>query len=268
MSSDSIYDLDTVVKTWAWKVFGQDRKHSSSLKGYKRDDVTINLQWDGVTFTALDDDTIFTKTKQLGVPDQKVVFKSTFNNNTDVVQQHALKTERTTVVSQRMCVTKGFKCGANFGLKIGVPKDVAMVSAGANMELTLGSSMETSTSHSLTWSSDGTINVPGKSRVTAQMEVKEEEYECNFETRVKIEGRMVAKLKLPKEDDKTIFIAKEDIAQIIKQQVSHNDVSIQDNDRTAIWTITGTCYFRYGIEQIINTRAEPIETKSIAHDGD
>ncbi|OWF41677.1 uncharacterized protein LOC110462091 [Mizuhopecten yessoensis] len=268
MSTDTIVNLDAIVEKWAREEYEKDAKSIRDLKKYLKDleMLTKVPRRSNITFKK-QGETKFTKGEKEdaqegdnNIPNavNKIVFKSTYNNNTGYDQNHAFKTERTITVNEKTAMTNGFKMGMNFGIQLGVPR-VANTTLHINPEVSLSNSTETSKTHTLTWTSDSTLPVPKRHRVIAEVVVKEEEYTGLFESCIAINGLMEVDFIDPKSNS-IIHTVRDDIARIINKcqpLAIREDVKLS-GDTTVIWTVRGTCHFQYDIKQTINTRCEEL----------
>ncbi|XP_033751432.1 uncharacterized protein LOC117335503 [Pecten maximus] len=277
MDMDAIMDLDGIVENWARKELEKDAKSVKALKKRVNNyDNLIYARRDGNITFERQGDTEYRQTQNKledKMPNQTVM-KSTFKNYTGCQQIHAFKCERSTQVVEKLIMTNGFKMGANIGIQLGVPK-VANVTFGFNPELSFGNNAENNQMHSLTWNSDSNVHVPPHEEVIAEFKVTERKFIGTFESKIMISGLMEVDIKDP-DSNEIIHTVRENMAKIIElwlastkgrgsegqQRNTGYDIELSNGDTTAIWTVRGTCYFRYGVEQTIDTRSKPLTEES------
>ncbi|XP_069131642.1 uncharacterized protein [Argopecten irradians] len=268
MDAECITHLDEIVESWARKELKLDAKGIGVLAKRvktaglltcvpRRGKLSFNTQGE-TEFRPSSNDTNTEVPKTLS----QTVLKTTFNNYTDWEQKHAFKCERSTQVIEKIIMTNGFKLGTNLGVQLGVPR-VANTTLGIHSELSLGRNTETNKTHTLTWNSDSSVLVPKHTKVIAEMKVEEREFIGTFESKIVLNGIMVVDIKDQKRKE-TIHTVSGYIAQIVDKWSSSEDgrmikdFHLLDGETTAVWTVRGTCYFRYGVEQTIETRSEPL----------
>ena len=250
----NVIDIEDIVKTWAWTNFMKTRSKDNSK--LKLEDVQIHVNWSRVRFvTSAPDysDKIMTE-----LPKAQVVFKSTFRNDTDSEQEHSFQTERTTSCVSTTTMTKGFTKGFNVELKLGLPEDVAEITAGFGREVSMETGFEDTTEESLTWAVDSTIKVPPKHSTTAEMVVREKEFSANYVMTVKIRGIVVATINNLKDNNSFVQSVEGDFSQIMKDEQKRGADGFQIDERTVTWNIGGKCKFRFGVEQQVQLAEEAL----------
>lgn len=249
----NVTDIEDIVKTWAWTAFLKTR--GKDLQKLKFEDVNMNVNWSRVRFQPSAPD--YSDTNMVDQPNSKIVFTSTFENNTDSEQEHSFTTERTTVCTVTTNVSKGYTQGFNLELKIGLPEEVASATAGFGREVNTETAEENTKETSITWAVDSNIKVPKKHRTTATMVVKEKEFTGSFKMTVQIRGMVMVTFTNLRDNNSFIHSTEGDISQILKESKGHTGYSIEG--RTIIWEVEGSTKFRFGVEQQVKIDEEPLE---------
>lgn len=250
-----LMDLEEVAKTWAWTSFMKTR--SKELSKLKYDDVKLEVNWSRVRFVS--DGEEYTDKKMDDVPTAQIVFQSTFYNNTESDQEHSFQTERTTTCVSTTNMSKGFTKGFNVELKLGLPEEVAGITAGFGRETTIETGFEDTSEKSLTWAVDSTIKVPEKTKTTAVMEVKEKEFSAKYKMRVKARGIVVVAITNLRDNNSFIQSIEGDFAELMKDEAKRGAKGYTVDHRTVIWDVEGDCKFRFGIEQSIRLEEESLQ---------
>lgn len=249
----NVTDIEEIVKTWAWTAFMKTR--GKDLQKLKFDDVNMNINWSRVRFQPSAPD--YSDSNMVDSQNSKIVFTSTFENNTESEQEHSFTTERTTVCTSTTSVSKGFTQGFNLELKIGLPEEVAAATAGFGREVNTETAEENTKETCITWAVDSSIKVPKKHRTTATMVVKEKEFTGNFKMTVQIRGMVLVTFTNLRDNNSFIHSTEGDISQIVRDSKGHTGYCIEG--KTIIWDVEGTTKFRFGVEQQVKIHEEPLE---------
>lgn len=250
----NLLDLEEIAKTWAWTAFMKTR--SKELSKLKYDDVRLDVNWSRVRFVSEGEE--YLDKKMDDVPTVQVVFQSTFQNNTDSEQEHSFQTERTTTCVSTTNITKGFTKGFNVELKLGLPDEVAGITAGFGRETTMETGFEDTNEKSLTWAVNSTVKVPKKTKTTAVMEVKEKEFTASYKMNVKVRGIVFVSITNLKDNNSFIQSVEGDFSEMMKDEAKRGAKGFVVENRTITWDIEGNCKFRFGIEQSVRLEEEPI----------
>ena len=248
----NVTDIEEIVRTWAWTAFVKTR--SADYKKLKLDDVSLDVNWSRVRFTPSVPD--YSDGNMVECPSSKVVFTSTFVNNSNSEQEHSFTTERTTMCTATTSISKGYTKGFNVELKVGLPDEVAAATVGFGRELSVESTEEQTTEKSITWSVNSKISVPERSRAIARMEVKEKEYTGNFKLTVRVRGTVIVNINNLKDNNSFIHGCEGDISQIL-EDAKRGGYSI--DGRTAVFEVAGKTHFRFGVEQQVNLDQESLD---------
>lgn len=248
----NVTDIEEIVKTWAWTSFVKTR--GQDYKKLKFEDVKMDINWTRVRFTPSPPQ--YFDTSMVDQPNSKIVFTSTFENNTDSDQEHSFTTERTTVCTATTAISKGYTQGFSLELKIGLPDDVASATAGFGRETMVESTEETTKEQSISWSVDSTINVPGRRKTTAKMVIKEKEFNGKFKLDVRVKGMVIVTFTNLRDNNSFIHSSEGDISQILNDAKGYSGYKIEG--KTAIFDVEGVSKFRFGVEQRIKLEEEPL----------
>lgn len=244
--ANEIVDIEEVVKNYAWNAF----KKTATKSNLKYEEVSMKVIWDRVTFEPSEPE--YSAPRHLKHSSTNVIFESTFHNTTDKEQEHSLKAERTTTVMSTTNVSKGYTTGGNIGLSLAVPGDVFKATASFGRQVKLEKASGNTNEKILTWSTDDTIKVKPRSKLTAKVEIKEEEFNSNFKIDVKIRGRVVVVITNLKENNNFLQVVDAGIVEIFKSNDETKAALSPFNTNEANWTIQGSCNFKYGVSQSIH----------------
>ncbi len=150
-------------------------------------------------------------------------------------------------------VEKGFEIEASFDVKLAPPNPIIEANAGFRRELSLSEAREKMTEHELAWEVDSQVNVPPGYQTTADLVIREQEYNGHFYVRSRFDGKVHVNLRNKKDNS---------VLTTITGNVKHiftPDKGFQV-DKTGIYCITeGTCQCRFGIEQHVRLTQKAID---------
>ncbi|KAH3876945.1 uncharacterized protein LOC127870150 [Dreissena polymorpha] len=247
----NVTDVEEIVLNWAWNSFLKTR--GADYKKLKFEDVKMEVNWTRVKFTPSMPE--YSDGKMVDQPNSKIVFTSTFLNNTNCEQEHSFTTERTTVCTATTCISKGYTQGFHLELKVGLPEEVAAATAGFGREVNVDRTDEHTTETVITWSVNSNVKVPQNTKAIAKMEVKEKEFTGKFKLTVSIRGMVIVTFTNLRENNSFIHSSEGDISQILRD-AKREGYKIEG--KTAIWEVEGTSKFRFGVEQEVHLDQEPL----------
>ncbi|BFZ16181.1 hypothetical protein BsWGS_19220 [Bradybaena similaris] len=250
-----IVDLDELAIRWAWGVIQQRR--SKIFRRLEFIDLKFEVIWERVKFIA--EDPVYTDENKLEKPNSQVVFKSVYENTTNNAQEHTFQTERCTVATCKTTITKGFTKGLRLDLKFALPSKILSATAGFGRDLTLETSDESTREESIKWSINSNIKVPGKHQTVAELVVKEQQYTATFKTTARIRGQVVVMVTNLRNNNSFLQCLENDFSEIAKSLEDYSKQFTID-EKTVKWEVTGTCLFRYGVEQHVQLYESPIQT--------
>ena len=248
----NVTDIEEIVKTWAWTSFVKTR--GKDYQKLKLDEVKMDVNWTRVRFNPSPPE--YSDSSMVDQPNSKIVFTSTFENNTDAEQEHSFTTERTTACTSTTAISKGYTQGFNLELKIGLPEEVASATAGFGRETTVESTEETTKEQTITWAVDSNIKVPPKHKTTARMVVKEKEFNGKFKLKVSVRGIVFVTFTNLRDNNSYIHTTEGDISQILNDARGYSGYKVEG--KTAIFDIEGSSKFRFGVEQRVKIDEEPL----------
>jgi len=251
-----VVDLDDILITWAWNTFLKTR--GKDHKSLRFEDVRFEPVWDRVKF--LSGKPEYADETKLEKPNSQVVFKSVYENKTEHFQEHTFQTERSTVSSCCTNITKGYTKSSSLELKLGLPDDIASVTAGFGRDVSMESSDESTHEETITWSINSSIKVPPHHRTVAELVVKEQEYTASFRMATRIRGHVVVVITNLRDNNSFLQSVEADFCDIMSS-ASAEQYSKQFNveGKTVMWNVSGSCQFRFGIEQHVQLSEEPLD---------
>lgn len=247
-----VTDLEEIVKTWAWTAFVKTRGKAYEKLEYK--DIKMDVNWSRVRFNPTEPS--YKEKEMRDTQTSKIVFTSTFLNNTDTEQEHSFTTERTTTCTSTNSITKGYTKGFNLELKVGLPEEVACATAGFGRETNVEDVSESTTEQSITWAVDSSIKVPAKHKTTASMVVKEKEFTGKFELDVRVRGNVIVSILNQKENNCQIHTTEGNFSAIMKNAKGYSGYTI--DGKTVTFHVEGKSKFRFGVEQSVQLDEEPL----------
>lgn len=250
----NVTDIEEIVRAWAWNTFLKTRSRDHSK--LKLDEVHLDINWQRVRFTPTMPD--YSDREMVETPKSQIVFKSTFDNRTDHDQEHSFQTERTTTCSSTTTVMKGYTKGFNVELSLALPEEVASLTAGFGREVTMEAAEEDTHEQTLTWAVDSTIKVAAHHRTTAEMVVREQQFNANFKMEVKIRGTVIVCLTNLKDNNSFVQSIEGDIAQILEDEARRGRQGYAVQGRSVVYMVEGKCEFRFGIEQKVKLHEEAL----------
>jgi hypothetical protein len=245
VAMSNVTDIDEIVKSWAWTSFVRTRSKDHTKLRFE--DVHLEVNWSRVRFTPSSPN--YSDENMVESPKSQVVFKSTFVNNTETEQEHSFQTTRSTSCISSTSVSKGFTKGFSMELSLKLPEEIVSATAGFGREVNMQSGEEDSKEQTLTWAVDSTIKVPAKHRTTAEMVVKEQEFNASFTMNVLIKGQVIVVVTSLKDNNSFVQSVEGDVAQILSDEKKRGREGYTVNGQTVTWELAGKCEFRFGIEQ-------------------
>jgi hypothetical protein len=104
----------------------------------------------------------------------------------------------------------------------------------------------------MTWSTDGTLKVPAKTRIIAELRVEEEGYSCRFKTTVTIRGRVLVTINSPVDNNNLLMAVEGNVVDVL------NGAGGRAENGAIRWEMEGQCDFRYGVGQNIHVKKESL----------
>ncbi|XP_012938383.1 uncharacterized protein LOC106011851 [Aplysia californica] len=260
-----VVDLDDVLTAWAWTAFLRTRSKDHNKLTF--DDVKFEVVWDRVKFLAGKPE--YSDQQKLEKPNSQVVFKSVYENKTDHFQEHTFQTERSTVSSCSTVVSKGYTKGIRLELKLGLPDDVMAATAGFGRDVSMETTDECTHEETITWTINSSIKVPPHHRTVAELVVKEQEYTASFKMSTRIRGHVVVVLTNLRDNNSFLKAIEGDFCDVMSSPTAEQySKNFTVNGKTVTWDVSGTCEFRFGIEQHVQLSEFPLSEVVISGEGD
>lgn len=264
-NSPDIKDLNKIIKKRAWDTFLYYRKQQRKRKGlncsWRKSDDKFMLVCDWSCVKFIQEETKFYVGDKLyiegvkghddaGNPVSHVIFKSVFENKSDLVQEHSLRVERQTTSSCKSSVTKGYTTGFNVGLSIAAPSGIAKAAVGFSEGFSVDNVIENVDNKTLTWTAEGNIKVGSHSTIEATMHINE--YHRPFKFTTLVAGKGNVKISILNRKKQCVYEINDDLCTVIHEEYP-DDMKIKVGDTTCM-IVEGNCEFQYGIEQGISIR--------------
>lgn len=242
MAKRNIIDLEETVQKWAWDAYLKTRSKSK----LELEKAYLDINWSHVNYKPRKPN--YTPISQ-DIPSSRTIFKSVFRNNCSTTQNHSLKVERQTVATCTSSLTKGCSKGLNIGLTLAAPGDVAEASVGFEKGFSVENAIESTDEKTLTWATEGSLAVPGKSALTAELQIKEKQRSFIFSTSVVVSGKVNVSIYDREDRSKLVMFVTGDIAEVIL--ADKNIKGVKKDGNVVFIDMEGECHFRFGIEQEI-----------------
>lgn len=253
MSSNAI-DLEEVVKRWALEMF--DYTKSKDQARIPRDCLMVTISWDRVRFQHTVPQ--YNEKWKPPQPKAKVLFRTTFSNNTDLEQEYSFKTERATQSCCEVVVEKGFCMGVSMDIKLATPCEVFEANAGFHKETSLTNINGQTIEEELVWGVDSQIKVPPRHKTTASLVIDEDEFSTCFGIETCISGKVHVTLTSLKDNNSFVKAIDGNIVDIMRREIE-NGLKGATIDRNVVKIDTrGSCKFSFGIQQHVQLNTEPI----------
>jgi len=98
------------------------------------------------------------------------------------------------------------------------------------------------------------LQVPPKTLTTALLAVQEEEFDCRFQVKSYLYGRVAVKFYSKKKDNLFLSCLNDDVFYALKND---GDLDFSSPGKVS-YTTEGRCMFRYGIQQSVDLSEEPL----------
>lgn len=245
-------NLDDVVKNWAWSTFVQTKGQ------HDYDDYQLHVVWDGVHFST-GQPTYFFGRHDYKTPRSTSVFKANYDNHTNVAHNNELIEQRTTSATARAVIRRGFCRGADVGIKLAAPEDVA---ATFNNGIFIASEEGNRVDNSLSWVIKYSVTAPPMRRTTAVVRVFEKRFRCCFRTTACMQGRVVVNVVNNITND--VVHVENDIATIIGDAIDRREIYIPNcvfvEGEVVKWSVIGKLRVTYGVSQEMDLAQEQLPT--------
>ena len=256
MASADIVDLDDVVKRWAIKMF--DITKTKDQARIPKESLHFDISWKGVRVShgeaEFDYDTL-----QIPPPKSQILFRTFFTNNTDMEQEYSFKTERVTRSTCEVSVERGVTMEQELSLKLATPCEVFEANAGFRRELSVMKAYGETFEEELLWAVDSQIKVPSMVKTTAELVIKEDQYNGKFKVNSQLSGKIHVSITNLRDNNSFIKAIDGNLADIVETEL-HNGLSegVRVVQNTVHYQTYGKCNFRYGVEQQVDLKQEKL----------
>ena len=247
-------DLDDIVAAWAWEMF--DRTKSKEQSKFPRDSLEMHISWKKVRFIHGEPD--YQDIQKPGTPKGKILFKTYFENNTDMEQEYSFKTERSTTSSCDVSMESTYTVGQEMNISLKTPCEVFEANAGFHREMSLTNSSGQSVEEELVWEVDSQIKVPPKHRTLAELVISEEQYAGKFAVRSMFGGRIHATITNIRDNNSFVKAIDGNIAEIMRREVENGLKGFKVEGKYVVFNTVGVTKFKYAVEQRVKLNQVPL----------
>ena len=190
--------------------------------------------------------TVYENENEVKKPKKHILVTAVFSNNTNSPQEYTFNTTRRTKSSCALTITKGYTISvhANIHLKIAPPNLAIEANTGFKEDNSLSTCRGVTYEEELTWTVDSKVQVPQMKKTTAELVVKEGQYDSKFNVRSDFSGEVHVTLR-----------NKKDNSELLTVNIYAKDIFTKKNgffpteEGDAYGITEGMCDCSYGIEQ-------------------
>ncbi|XP_074662133.1 uncharacterized protein LOC141914747 [Tubulanus polymorphus] len=249
-----IVNLDEVVESWAWDMFYTTA--SDKQKKIPKDALALKINWKKVNFVHEGPD--YEDNKKSSKPQNQVLFKSNFTNETEQEQDYSFRTERVTRSTCEVFYEKGYSMGYEMSITLKTPCEVFEANSGFHREINVNKCEGEIVEEEMTWGVDNQIRVPAKHKCVAELVISEEQFSSNFTIITTFEGQVHVVFTNMSDNNSFVKAVDGEIGQIFKDKGKKYRCFTVDGGKVSVET-KGTTKFRYGIEQHVRVHQEPLD---------
>ncbi|KAI8786795.1 uncharacterized protein LOC106068316 isoform X2 [Biomphalaria glabrata] len=232
-----LVDLEKIVKEKAVLALDSKRKKVSDLKNPV-------IHWHEVRFNY--GDVRYVNQGEPPKPTSRLLFATTYVNDTPTVKTYDLKTERSTTSSCEMNLTKTYTFGTEVKLGLSPVIKPIDLDIGFKSELSNQTGLSRKAEQTLTWGVDSEISVPSGTQTTAELLIYEDNYDGEFEMLTTFEGTVIVTYK----NKRTKEFVGNVLLNIQTLLIDDQRFSKDDKGRPT-FLVKGICKSRMGINQFI-----------------
>ena len=248
-------DLEDIVKKWAVQMY--DMTKSKEQARIPKDHLVFNFNWKRIKFVHHEPE--FHNPSKPTQPKSQILFRTNFTNTTDQDQEYSFKTERTTCSVCEVNFERTITIGMEMNLSLKTPCEIFEANAGFKRELSVTNAQGQCIEESLSWGVDSQIKVPARTRTSAELVVKEDEYGGPFTIRTEIAGKMLVSVTNGRDNNSFLKSIEGDISEIIKPETENGFKGFTRENKVISFVTKGSCHFRYGIEQNVTVSQQSLE---------
>ena len=186
LNANDVLNVDDAIKNWA-ESMQRTSRNGSSWQGNGTSNLHYEIHWNKVQIDHLKPQ--FGDVLPPAHPKMHVLYKATYSNKLNTVQENVFRAERKTISHALMTVSEGV-CLSERGVFVPLPDIVAKANAGLPSELSVCQQTSRKWQEEMKWSVDNTITVEPHQTVTAQLMVEEKEWAGNFSITTTMKGKV------------------------------------------------------------------------------
>uniref|UniRef100_A0A915Q1S0 Uncharacterized protein n=1 Tax=Setaria digitata TaxID=48799 RepID=A0A915Q1S0_9BILA len=143
-------------------------------------------------------------------------------------------------------------------LKLKTPCEIVEANAGFHNEISILNIGENTIEEELLWGVDSTILVPPLCETVAELVILEDNQTRNFTVDSRISGRVIVTVTNLKENNSLVTIIEGKLSDIIRSIANYPALGFTVKDDIVSYTTKGACKFKYGVEQIVKLKEQPV----------
>ncbi|GFR91825.1 hypothetical protein ElyMa_002602200 [Elysia marginata] len=244
MSEAELIDLEEIVKDYASGFLDSHQKKDADLKN-------PIIDWSRMFVTHGKAE--YNEPMAPAMPVSHTLFSAVFANNTPTDKTYALRTERHTKSSCTISFSKTFSFGVSVSLRLTPPNPVIEANSGFRSDLSETQGQSQTFERQLVWSVDNSITVPPGFQTKAELVIKEDNYNGDFELPCHFEGTVLVTYENKKRE--LVSTVREHVKKIFARQRGFSN----DDQGRPLFVVKGCCKCRYGVEQSVKLTETPLE---------
>ncbi|KAK3801853.1 hypothetical protein RRG08_048440 [Elysia crispata] len=248
MSEAELIDLEEIVRDYAGGFLDSHQKKDADLKNPIIDWSRMFVTYGDATYAA---------PVAPPVPVSHVLFSAVFANNTPSPQTYALRTERQTKSSCTVSFSKTYSFGVAISLRLTPPNPVIEANSGFKSDFTNSKGQSQTFERQLVWSVDNSITVPPGFQTKAELVIKEDNYDGQFEVPCFFEGTILVTYENKRREH--VGTVREHVKKIFAKQ---RGFTTDDQGRPK-FIVKGCCKCRFGVEQSVNLTETPLADENV-----
>ncbi|GFN94125.1 Lin-24 (twenty-four) like [Plakobranchus ocellatus] len=244
MSESELIDLEEIVRDYASSFLDSDQKKHADLKN-------PIINWDRMFVTH--GEAKYAKPMTPPMPVSHVLFSAVFANNTPKPQTYALRTERHTKSSCNVTFAKTYSFGVAVSMRLTPPNPIIEANSGFKSDLTESKGQSQTFERELMWAVDNSITVPPGFQTKAELVIKEDNFNGEFEVPCYFEGTIVVTYENKKREH--VATVRDHVKKFFKNQQGFTT----DEKGRPMFKVRGCCKCRFGVEQSVRLTETPLD---------
>ncbi|KAL7672953.1 hypothetical protein ACOME3_007828 [Neoechinorhynchus agilis] len=248
-------DIDDVVEKWIHKMWEYTKRKDQTK--FRWDELSVNVNWSKVAFKQSEIE--YADQVVSSQPRSRILFKTSFTNSTDSVQEYSCKAERSTSTDLHLRFTKSIRKERENYIQFKLPQEIVEAGGGIRREQTVETGTEKTYSNNVTWSVE--FRVKPRCQTVAELVITEEKFAANFFLNITMSGK-ISVIISNRKDNSFVKFLEGDVAAIFQDTLrsssgnfSAGNFEIHKN--SVICKISGNVELRYGVEQHIAVKESP-----------